>query len=121
MGWKSWFRARPYWLGGGIYGLLIFIILEIIALFFTYGTGIPWEFFAPVGVLNMIVGLPLHLITEPLLVGRGPSNVHLDDVFGFWINPFIMAFIIGAVLGLIVGKVKSRRHRRRMRVPMPPR
>ena len=106
MGWKEW----PYWLKGGILGVMSSIIIVPVSLWltmlFAFTHEIQHNFLAKSlsGILFCAV-LPLFL-SAVIRNAFGLSN--------FWV--FLLAipifsvyyFLIGALIGLIVSKIKSK-------------
>lgn len=86
MGWKNW----PYWLIGGIIGLIVVIIN------FLYQSNPLSRVFIgfPIRFIRLnpdsVLGIVLFLVVPPI----------------FW---FIIGAITGAIIGLIVGKIKKKK------------
>jgi len=91
MGWKDW----PYWLKGGVIGLIAGIIDIIAALAFQAPT---CEIGATCPQQHIIGKIALLLIYPLQILGKSIPTV---------ITILIYFFIIGAIIGLIVGKVKK--------------
>lgn len=87
MGWRNW----SYWLRGGIIGLFIGIILEVIGTICFPFAGFPSQ--CPPTII-------LHL---PLI---SLSNLG-------YIALILVSIIIGTVIGFIIGKIKSLNGRKR--------
>lgn len=87
MSWKNW----PYWVKGGIIGLVIGLILIIV------GTiCLPFAGFPPQCPSTIILHLPLILL-----------SYFLKDIYLGYIVLILISIIIGALIGFIIGKVKS--------------
>jgi len=107
---KNWFQSKPYWIKGGMIGVIIAVL--------SY-------FVAPVpllGLLSVLLIFPtlIALLIISKIFGSGNSLVFTEatennlglstTIFGKIVLIFVvlsMYFLIGAVIGFLIGKIKS--------------
>lgn len=99
MGWRDW----PYWVKGGLIGILIFIVYYFLQIFFGlacmggYNSNNPSFLCVSANTISGFIGniffLPFKLIPE---------------FEGIEIAMFIYFVILFAIIGLIYGKIKNR-------------
>ena len=96
MRWKNW----PYWMRGGVIGVLILIFLTIIA-FIGYSLNLgSFD-------LELIVQVDLESIIHNT-IGLGVSIPPKLNIIADLIVSIIGYFLLGAIIGIIIGKIKSR-------------
>ncbi len=111
MGWKK----LPYWLKGGIIGLIILLLLVLILSFI--------KCYAPTYTLSNINMVELYKLK--LLEGKCTFNFenslsnleyYLYDLLIFKSSTIILSFLLicyslllGSLIGFIIGKIKSRK------------
>lgn len=98
MGWKDW----PYWLKGGVIGILIFISGFVITLIL----GTPLLFIYPLLSLLGISGI----LSGPIpITNIGPNENSLGNNFIPIMALFsiLLYLMIGALIGYIYGKIKN--------------
>lgn len=103
MNWKRW----PYWLRGGVIGVLILVIILFLSIIL-----------ALIGKVDVILNNPfIYIIVKILASPTSILNLFpIDPInnsilwycFGI-ISGVIVYFLIGAVIGWIVGKIKSKK------------
>lgn len=88
---KEWFKSKPYWLRGGIIGILINPFLFVISFFFG-----------------------LSILTNPLMIPVAWLTINVMNL-GLWGIPIsiisgviLSGLLIGAFIGFIYGKIKSK-------------
>lgn len=86
MGWKDW----PYWLKGGIIGVILLLILSLFAVA------------TPKSDMGNVFSWAIILIAFPFMLTYEDSQM-----LNFILFP-IYFFILGAIIGWIVGKIKSK-------------
>ncbi len=107
MGWKDWWKTKPYWLKGGIiFPLIILILWGIIAI-------LEIANIIPRGEGGTTIWMPL-MFSMPIVVLYGIFGGNLDTritaplfIF-FTLLTILEIFLIGAFIGWIYGKIKSR-------------
>ena len=92
MGWKDW----PYWLKGGVIGLVFVLILFLLIYFNLLGSSI-----------SGTLGIFIVVITFIGALGLCPENACQFYTAGLLIL-LIESFIIGAIIGWIIGKIKNK-------------
>src|SRR3989338_11533229 len=108
MGWKDW----PYWLKGGLKGIMVGIILLIPSLI--WGSLCQGEECSLGIILSLPVLLPAFLLGFPLLffVTDNPliaiGEVNKPVIFILILGGVLAYFIIGAMVSLIRRKIKFR-------------
>ncbi len=113
MRWKNW----PYWLKGGVIGVIIWLILII----FYKVSGLILSCEIPTLDImngnccyNFIQDFILEISFIPSLlhisssIGSPCGHVGPISVFSFWIISFISYIMIGSLIGFIYGKIKNR-------------
>ena len=97
---KNWFKSKPYWLKGGIIGVIFGVFFIILAIFRLI------DFLIILSVY--IVGLFIiqHCITVSYFL-RFDNTTYDCFLFSivFWIS---IGAILGIVLGLIYGKIRTK-------------
>ncbi len=81
MGWKNW----PFWLKGGIYGIVLGIFVALIV---------------PIGCSDFYRIGPVYPSDQPLC--------YWFVVNGRWRETSIVIFILGLLMGWIYGKIKTK-------------
>ena len=96
MGWKDW----PYWLRGGLIGVLVLGIFALVLIPFGRTSGF---FKFPYWIFPFfIVLVPTMLFSENLY------KIIFYPNYLFFIIPTLIYFICGAIIGWIYGKIKGR-------------
>ena len=115
MGWKN----LPYWMRGGVIGIIIGAVLTIILLFIIvpnffnkYTTNL--NLYEAHGLYFMIL-LIFWIVFIPsiFLLAIGSLGIPLWSIFSiiFLALFLIYYFVIGAIIGLIIGKIKSKKQK----------
>lgn len=95
--WKN----LPYWIRGGIIGIVIAIILSLIVILFREFDN-PITFFVGLGILfvNLWFAYLINCRFESCLI----ANLYI-----FMILFIIESFLIGVIIGWVVGKIKNKK------------
>ena len=121
MGWKTW----PYWLRGGIIGLISGVILWPIGLKIMNNPGcvlvgdvceVPLYAMLIIPIFEVLFFIPL--IIHEVLITNSFLTVYSDYYIKTYLTLYIelislitYAFIIGALIGWIYGKIKNRKNK----------
>jgi len=118
IGLKEWFRLKPYWLKGGIIGVIIATLLLIIN-YFLVGVLIDNSILSAIFIPGSFI--VVYLIFSDVLKDISIMGCDFSfsfarasnycDSLGFIITSiiiFIVNFIIGAIIGWIYGKIKNK-------------
>lgn len=108
----SW-KKMPYWLIGGIIGVIIVVVLMIISFignssFPCDGGGMPKPGGRCDSQLFKVITIFLYFFTIPFQFIIETTPYYPPTQLLFYIEVIVIFFIIGAIIGLIIGKIKSR-------------
>jgi|WetSurMetagenome_2_1015567.scaffolds.fasta_scaffold993534_1 hypothetical protein len=105
MGWKNW----PYWLKGGIIGLILMFALPLILIISSFGFNCNscWNALLGLSYLATPILLPILFIISRFDGCTGEACIGRI----IFVIPALMgeSFIIGAIIGLIAGKIKNKK------------
>ena len=88
---KNWFKSKPYWLRGGIIGLVFILIFTIL--------------FYIIESLFIVNSYAWAVISLPFTI----PYIYFSLIPTF-IIVFLFYFLFGALIGFIVGKIKSKKY-----------
>jgi len=100
MGWKEW----PYWLKGGIMGLIVYLI--IFGLFFIVSLNCRKGFCGYISI-NTVLYFFVSIIFLILNIDIIPYLSNPLAILFILVN-LTAVFVIGSLIGFIIGKIKSR-------------
>lgn len=106
MGWKDW----PYWLKGGIIGLIVFLVISLFFILYEFiGIGVFIDFFFILSIFfSIITSLPFYIYDFILQILS--INIYWNS-FSLFISGVINYFFTGAIIGWIYGKIKERKNK----------
>ena len=118
---RDWFKSKPYWLKGGIIGLvfiLIFMILFYINEFLRITHGSFWAIvstpftvpylFVTYLITSMMLTKGVNGDIPQLIYDPSPPKVSSITILSF-VLVLLSYFLLGAFIGWIVGKIKSKK------------
>lgn len=124
---KDWFKSKPYWLKGGIIGVIFILIImtlvytthrytvsgspNILKTFLIY-LSLPLAM-AGLGSVFVISTITEQITGTPLYESTFATFTPLVSVIfavSVYIFIFLYYFIVGAAIGWIVGKIKSKKY-----------
>ncbi len=99
---KHWWNTKPYWLKGGMIGLILILVsyallAAAIAEFGCTGGSHATKICTDWDIVSYYFTF---LVTTPF-----NSNIF----FGFFIAAFSILFVVGSLVGWVVGKIKSKK------------
>ena len=99
---KDWFKSKPYWLKGGIIGLLLILLIFIANLLL----GLPHPLQGE-GSMFLFLYASLPFVKVFFIFDRLPYSYAFAFTL-YVLSTFLGYFIVGAAIGFIVGKIKSK-------------
>ena len=105
---KSWFAAKPYWLKGGIIGVILSLLLALLAtICFIINPGVE-------GLVCLLLPLGFTFSTF-FILDLGVYFADLGINFGEFFYVFlthltslVVFFLTGTLIGWVIGKIKSK-------------
>ena len=111
MGWKNW----PYWVRGGITGIIVSIIYPLLIFFIAVMLNAMQNKFLldqPIAIIFIIPMFFLFFALFAFGISSASGSLQLFTLLysiGLILLHFITYFVIGAIIGLVYGKIKKRK------------